>query len=236
MSQEMPVAASQATPAVTQIAVFDYDGTAINGQSGALFSRYLFARGLLSPLRALRLGWWGIRYVLHLPCRQGEAREQIFDTLREHSPQEVKGIMCDFHDQVLSKRYRQEALNEVRRRKEEGCVTLLVSATFKDIAEQAARRLGVDGLVATDMERDAQGNYTGNVEGAVVAGPEKTRAVERWANEHLGPGTWEIAYSYGDHHSDEDLLSASRQAFAVSPGKTLKRKAKQMNWVVLDWN
>ncbi|MFC2705639.1 MAG: HAD family hydrolase [Olsenella profusa] len=229
-------AAAQAMPAIIQVAVFDYDGTAINGQSGALFARYLFARGLLSPLRALRLGWWGIRYVLHLPCRQGEAREQIFDTLREHSSQEVKEIMCDFHDQVLSRRYRQEALNEVCRRKEEGCVTLLVSATFRDIAEQAARRLGVDGLVATDMERDAQGNYTGNVEGAVVAGPEKTRAVRRWANEHLGPGTWEIAYSYGDHHSDEDLLSVSKQAFAVSPGKALRRKAKQMNWVVLDWS
>ena len=175
-------AAAQAMPAIIQVAVFDYDGTAINGQSGALFARYLFARGLLSPLRALRLGWWGIRYVLHLPCRQGEAREQIFDTLREHSSQEVKEIMCDFHDQVLSRRYRQEALNEVRRRKEEGCVTLLVSATFRDIAEQAARRLG------------------------------------------------------GDHHSDEDLLSVSKQAFAVSPGKALRRKAKQMNWVVLDWS
>ncbi|WP_077598528.1 HAD family hydrolase [Olsenella urininfantis] len=218
-----------------RIAVFDYDGTAISGQSGALFSRYLLRHGYLNPIRALRLFWWGARYVLHLPYRQDEAREQVFGALNEHTPEEISRIMLDFHNSELLRRYRQDAIDEVRKRKEEGCVTLLVSATFQDIAEAAARRLGVDGLVATDMERDERGLYTGKVNGTVVAGPEKTLAVGRWADEHFGPDGWVIAYSYGDHHSDKDLLAASEKAYAVSPGKMLKSAAKRRHWEVLDW-
>ena len=220
---------------LVRLAVFDFDGTSISGQSGSLFSRYLFARGYLSISQALRLGWWGARYMLHLPQRQEEAREVIFDALDERSPEEISALMRSFHDEVLLPRYRPAAMAEVRKCKDEGCVTLLVSATFLDIAREAADHLGVDGLVATDMQVDAQGRYTGQVAGPVIAGPEKTRAVERWADEHVGPGRWVIAYAYGDHHSDEDLLSASQKPYAVSPGKTLKHAAKRRDWEVLDW-
>ncbi len=218
-----------------RIAVFDFDGTSISGQSGSLFTRYLLRRGYLNPFRMLRLMWWGIRYVTHMPLNQNEPREVLFAALDEHTPEEVHQVMVDFHDQVLAKRYRPSAIDEIARRKAEGCVTLLVSATFRDIAEAAAKRLGVDDFIATEMETDETGDYTGRVEGGVIAGPEKTRAVERWANERLGEGNWVIAYSYADHHTDTDLLQASQEAFAVSPGKTLKYAAKKRNWEILKW-
>ncbi|EUB31951.1 HAD family phosphatase [Olsenella uli] len=218
-----------------RLAVFDFDGTTISGQSGSLFSRYLFARGYLSLSSALRLGWWGARYVLHLPYRQNESREIIFSALSERTPGEVRALMRGFHDAVLLRRYRPAAMDEVRHCRDEGCVTLLVSATFRDIAQAAAQYLGVDGLVATDMERSADGGYTGEVEGEVVAGPAKTRAVVRWADEHLGKGNWVIAYAYGDHHSDKDLLGAADKPFAVSPGASLKHTSKKRNWEILDW-
>lgn len=219
----------------TRIAAFDYDGTIISGQSGALFASYLFAHGYLRLARALRLGWWGVRYVLHLPYRQGEAREQVFSALSERTPEEVHRIMMDFHDEVLLRRYRQEAIREIGKRKREGCTILLVSATFKDIAQRAVRVTGADDFVATGMELDANGNYTGNVDGAVIAGPEKTKAVIGWANEHIGTDAWTIAYSYADHHSDADLLAASEKAYAVTPGKALRLKAKRQHWQVLNW-
>ncbi len=221
---------------LTRLAVFDYDGTVISGQSGALFSRYLFMRGYLNPIRALRLGWWGFRYVFHLPYHEDEPREQIFGALREHTGKEVDQLMLDFHNEVLLKRYRPEAIAEVQKRKDEGCITLLISATFSGIAQAAAKVLRVDGLVATDMERDEEGHFTGNVAGDVISGQNKIKAVASWADEHIGQGKWVIAYSYADHHTDEDLLSVSEKAYAVTPGKTLKHKAKRMRWEVLDWS
>ena len=227
--------ASSAGREKRRVAVFDFDGTSINGQSGSLFTEYLLLHGMLSPSRALRLIWWGIRYKTHLPYRQDEARELVLGALSGRSATEVDALMARFHDEVLRPRYRPQALAEVARCREEGMVTIIVSATFDAIAAEAERTMGVDGHVATRMERDGRGVYTGAVDGPVVAGPEKYRAAAAWCDEHLGPGTWCLERAYGDHHTDKDLLGHAREAIAVCPGKTLRLLAKRRGWEILEW-
>ena len=218
-----------------RVAVFDFDGTSIEGQSGALFTRYLLSHKMMSPLRLARLVWWGARYKLHLPHDQDQARELVFGALRRLSSQEVDELMLRFHDEVIVPLYRPRALREVAWCHEKGFVVLLVSATFAPIAEVAARRLGADGFVATQMERDERGRYTGRVEGVVVEGAEKCRAVEAWCNERLGAGAWVLERAYADHHSDTPLLEAVRAPRVVCPGKTLALTARRRGWPVLDW-
>ena len=219
-----------------RVAVFDFDGTSIDGQSGSLFTRYLLSHGMLSPLRLLRLVWWGIRYKLHLPYRQDEARELVIGALGGRTSEEVDDLMARFHDEALAPLYRPRALREVAWCHEKGLVVLLVSATFDAIAEVAAKRIGADGYVATRMERDEHGRYTGRVDGPVVAGAEKCRAVQAWCNAHLGVGAWVLDRAYADHHSDTPLLEAAREARVVCPGKTLAINARRRGWPVLDWD
>ena len=234
-SPAAPVGSVHTASASARLAVFDYDGTIIDGQSGSLFSRYLLSHGLISVRTGSRLLWWGVRYKLHLPYRQDEARELIFRDLGRRGHDEALRIMRAFHDEVLRPLYRADAAAEVRRRHEEGCVTLLISATFEEIARLAAEELGVDGFAATCMECDASGAFTGKVAGEVVAGPGKCRAVERWADAHLGTGAWVIAYAYGDHFTDEPLLERAETPFAVDPGTTLARIARRRMWQILEW-
>lgn len=228
----------QPTPqnAPVEVAVFDFDGTSIDGQSGSLFTTYLFKRRAMSVGLLLRLAWWGVRYKMHLPFRQDEARELVFAALREMTPAQVDAIMREFFHEVLEPKYRPLAVAEVKKRISEGCVTLLVSATFEPIADEAAKSLGMTAAIATKMERDAQGNYTGQVDGPVIAGEEKYRVVERWCNEHLGAGAWVLAWAYADHHTDKDLLARAQHPCAVCPGKTLKPYAKREGWQICDWD
>ena len=219
-----------------RVAIFDFDGTVMDGQSGALFTSYLFMHHMMSVARVLRLGWWGIRYKLHLPYRQSEARELVFGALLDRPSAEVDDIMRRFHEEVLVPRLRPKALDEIARCHREGIVCLLVSATFAPVAEAAAKATGMDGFVATKMVQDAHGAYTGEVDGVVVAGDEKYRAAERWCDAHLGKGAWELARAYADHHTDEDLLARAHHAFAVCPGKTLRPVAKRNGWTILDWD
>lgn len=217
------------------IAAFDLDGTCIDGQSGSLISLYLLAHDLMGIPHLARLAWWGARYTLHMPFRQKEAREVIFSSLIRHDPRDVMGVIEDFHHEMMLPLYRPEALAEVRRCKEEGCVTLLVSAAFHEVARCAACHLGTDDVIATRMDRDELGFYTGIVAGEVVEGREKVEAVVRWADERLGTGNWYLAHAYGDHYTDSLLLTAARCAFAVRPGLALRRIARNRNWTILEW-
>jgi len=217
------------------LAAFDYDGTVISGQSGKLIAFWLLRSGYLTTGVAIRLALWGIRYKLHLPYRQDEARELIFRDLKAMDSDSVRRLMADFHHDVLKARVRPQAVRELGRRKAEGCICLLVSATFEPIASEVCHYLGFDGYVATEMEMDETGFFTGDVEGDVVAGQGKVSAVLEWADEHLGQGSWRLAYAYGDHHTDKEMLLMSEHPHAVSPGPTLRRYARRRGWPIVDW-
>ena len=218
------------------VAVFDFDGTSIRGQSGSLFTRYLFRNRIMSPRSLARLTWWGVRYKLHLPYRQAEARELVFGALAGMSSEQVDALMARFHDEVLAPRYRRRALEEVQSCRAQGLAVLLVSATFEPIARRAAQMMDADGFAATKMARGADGAYTGEVDGIVVAGAEKYRAAARWCDERFGAGRWSLEAAYGDHHSDADLLAHARRPYAVCPGKTLAVAARRNGWKILDWD
>lgn len=220
---------------IKKIAVFDFDGTVISGQSGLLFSAYLLRRHLSSVSRTLKLMWWGVRYKLHLPQRQEEARELVVGALTQYSIEFANAVMHDFHREVVEGMYRPQALEEVRRRQAEGCCVLLVSATFEPIAELAAKKLGVDAFLATKMQVGADGHYTSKVDGPVIEGVQKLVSATEWCNQHYGKGNWELAYAYGDHYSDATLLSAAQTPCAVCPGPTLTRLASKRGWTILNW-
>jgi phosphoserine phosphatase len=78
--------------------------------------------------------------------------------------------------------------------------------------------------------------YTGNVSGLPPEGEQKLVQLSAWANERFGVGAWELFAAYGDHYSDEALLSAARQAVAVNPDTTLERAAKRGGWKIVDWS
>ena len=220
---------------IKKIAVFDFDGTVISGQSGFLFSAYLLRRHLSSIARTLKLVWWGARYKLHLPQRQEEARELVIGALTQFSVEFANAVMHDFHREVIEGMYRSQALEEVRRRKAEGCCVLLVSATFEPIAELAAEKLGVDGFLATKMQVGADGHYTSKVDGPVIEGAQKLVSATEWCNQRFGQDNWEIAYAYGDHYSDATLLAAAKTPCAVCPGPTLARLANKRGWAIVNW-
>lgn len=219
-----------------RIAVFDFDGTLINAQSGTLFTKYLLFHGYITPLSALKVILWGARYTLHLPHDQNAVRGYLIDDLSCRSREEVMQIMARFHDEVLTRHYRSSGFEQIRACHEDGCVCVLVSATFYGIAQAAARHAGLDAFLATRMEVTNDGRITGKVRGFVVEGEGKIRVVDQWADETYGPGNWVIEYAFGDHHSDEEMLAAAQHPYAVNPGRTLRSIARRHGWPVILWS
>jgi len=89
--------------------------------------------------------------------------------------------------------------------------------------------------IATRMRVDFQGNYTDEVEGEPIEGPEKVVVLRRLCDELFGADGWELAWAYGDHHSDRAMLAAAKSAYAVTPDRPLTRTANAQGYDILEW-
>lgn len=218
-----------------RLAVYDFDGTCITGNSPVMLVGHLLRDGLLSLKQGIDIGLWAFRYKFRLPQNESSVRKKVFRPFEGKPKAEVDEYLQLFYDEVVAQRWRPTADESMRERSAEGCVVMVVSATWQAIADRAAQSHPFDYALATNMKVDEQGNYLCEVDGLPVEGKEKLRVVERFANEHFGEGAWELTYAYGDHHSDKPLLEAAKNPFAVTPDKPLARAARSRNWPILDW-
>lgn len=218
-----------------RLAVFDFDGTSIDGNSPVLLVRHLARQGMLKKRVIFRIMLWAAAYMLRLPQNESWVRSLVFTAFEGHPAAEVDTFLADFYDERISMLFRPEADRAMRAHAEAGEVVVVISATFEPIILRAKEHHPFDHQISTRMRVAPDGTYTREVEGKPVEGEEKLAAVRRFGDERYGAGNWELAYAYGDHHSDRTVLAAAEHPRAVDPDRTLARTARERHWEVLDW-
>lgn len=218
-----------------EIAVFDFDGTCISGNSPVILVRHLVRRGLLGKGVFLRIICWGIAYKLRLPQNESWVRGAVFSAFEGKGKEEVDEFLRSFYDSHLEKVFRVQADREISEHRKAGREVWAVTATFEPLIQQAMKHHGYTQAFSTRMKVDEQGRYTTQVDGLPVEGSQKLEVLTRQANAQYGEGNWVLTHAYGDHHSDRTLLAAALHPFAVTPDRPLRRTARSRNWPVLDW-
>ena len=220
----------------TQIAVFDFDGTSIEGSSPSwLVNRLMFTRKI-SFWTSLKIGFWGIAYKWHLPQNESWVRGQVFRAFEGQPKEEVDQYLRDFYDEWIERRFRPKADEAMKQRSDEGCSVVVVSASFEPIVLRAMEKHPFHHQISTRMKVAEDGTYTREVDGKCIEGEQKLVALKHWCDGKFGEDNWELAYAYGDHHSDEPLLAAAKHQFAVSPNTGMTNIAKKRGWPILDWS
>lgn len=218
-----------------RLAVFDFDGTSIEGNSPVMLVSHLARRRMIGKRVTLRIALWGLRYKLRLPQNESWVRGMVFSAFEGKPVAEVDAYLARFYEQKIAKRFRAKADEAMRKHTEEGVVVVVVSATFEPIIIRCMQDHPIQYQISTRMKANDDGTYTREVEGLPVEGEEKLAALTRFADGRFGEGNWEIAHAYGDHHSDRTLLKAAKTAHAVDPDRPLTRTARRMGWEILDW-
>lgn len=199
-----------------------------------MVNRLIFERKI-SPLTSLKIGIWGVAYKWHLPQNEAWVRGQVFRAFDGKPKAEVDAYLTAFYDKYIAKRFRPKADEAMRRCAEEGCEVIVVSATFEPIVLRAMESHPFTHQISTRMKVAQDGTYTREVEGRPTEGEAKLVALTQWCNGRFGEGAWELAYAYGDHHSDAPLLSEARHPYAVCPNTGMTKIAKKRGWPILDW-
>ncbi|WP_241157234.1 HAD family phosphatase [Adlercreutzia sp. ZJ242] len=218
-----------------RIAVFDFDGTTLTGNSPVMLVRHLAREGKLAPSVIARILVWGGAYKARLPQNESWVRGLVFSAFHGKPVAQVNEYLRAFYRRKVSPRVRAEAVRAMRAHLDAGHVVVCVSATFEPIIAAAMLEHPIQYAIATRMRVDAYGCYTTQVEGLPVEGEEKVAALARFADERFGAGRWEVGWAYGDHHSDRALLASAREGHAVTPDRPLKRTAQERGYEILDW-
>ncbi len=207
-----------------QIAVFDFDGTLIRGDSVVALLFYGRKRGCLSLAELLKAGWYGLLYHLHLAdALTAKGHSHAF--LARMNEGERQAFLRDFAGTLTARVY-QDGLARIKKHQAQGDLVVICSASCHCYMRYVAETLDADALLCTPSAAD------GRVAGPNCRGDEKVRRVRDWLKRQGMPLDC-ITAAYGDTPGDAPILRASRHPVLVNAKKKLRRmlpEAEQVTW------
>jgi HAD hydrolase, family IB len=113
---------------------------------------------------------------------------------------------------------------------------LVISSTNEFIITPICKIFGIDNVIGTQLETDADGNYTGNYTGIPSLKEGKITRLHQWLAAHgKDLGDYGKVYFYSDSKNDLPLLRAVDEPVAVNPDAELLREALEKGWPVLNF-
>jgi HAD superfamily hydrolase (TIGR01490 family) len=216
------------------LALFDLDGTLLAIDSDHAFGEFM-----------VRIGWAdgeafrraNDAFYAQYQAEQLDVAAYIrFATSawRERSAQEQADASRRFIDEVIRPAVHDNARALLRRHAEAGDRVAIVTATNEFVTRPIATLFGVDELIATELQRDAQGRVTGELQGVPSYREGKVTRVREWlAQQDLCCEDFERISFYSDSTNDLALLERVSHPVATNPAPALERIAAARGWPIL---
>ena len=213
-------------------AFFDLDKTLMAGSSGMVWARVSYDAGGISRRMMTR---WAVDHLKYrLRGQNDEAATQVMEEVQEllrgTPARELERLGPLVLAGVLPRIY-PEMLDEVHAHQDAGRATFIVSAAGVELVEMLAQVLGMEGGIGTRYEIDAEGKFTGELDGPFMYGEGKVEAMRRYAEDH----DLDLAesFAYSDSASDLPMLRAVGNAVVVNPDEALLGVARAEGWRVM---
>ncbi len=212
------------------LAIFDLDNTLIAGDSDHLWGEYLAEQGLVDGahyrrendrfLAAYEAGTLDIHAFLRFSLA----------VLREHDPDKLHRLRGHFLETRIAPRVASGAPELLARHRSRGDRLMILTATNRFVTGPIAEMLGVDDLLATEVEfRD--GRFTGEPTGTPCFREGKIERLHQWLEQRAEQP--ERITFYSDSHNDLPLLKRVDHPVAVDPDATLRAHAEAHAWPVI---
>lgn len=136
----------------------------------------------------------------------------------------------DFIQNRVAPKITKKAADWVRLHKICGETLILATASNSFLGEGVQQLLGIEHLIATELEFDGE-RYTGNIVGEPSYAAGKLSRTQQWIAQHGGDLATTTFYS--DSHNDLALLRAVKTPIAVDPDPQLLAEAEANDWKIV---
>ena len=139
-----------------------------------------------------------------------------------------------YMSEIVQKTIKSQALALIEKHRAAGDELVIVTATNDFVTRPIAEAFGVRELIAVELERDSQGNPTGEIRGTPSFREGKVERVAQWlAARQLAWRDVETTF-YTDSLNDLALLEKATYPVATNPDPRLRALAKERGWRILD--
>ena len=198
------------------LALFDFDGTMAPGDSIVAYLRIARRLGALSKKEYARIGRCALKWLRGGMSDQAFKQRALLFRMTLPYPRREALDQCFAQDVLLPMVY-PAARACLEKRRAEGCLTLLVSASTENYMRYVAWGLGFDGLLCTPI------SSSGEV-GTNCKGEEKCRRVKAYLAEQGVEADFAASYAYGNGRSDAPMLAMCGRPVLVNARFSLKRR------------
>jgi len=217
-----------------RIALFDLDGTLLPGDSDHAFGQFLVDLGWADAGEFARRNDGYYHDYQRGRLDIADYIDFITAPWRARPLDEVEAASRRFMHEVVRPMLKPAAVDLIERHRHAGDRLAIVTATNDFVTRPIAALLGVPDLIATELERDAQGRATGAIAGVPAFREGKVQRVRAWL---AAQGTTlehcEKSVFYSDSTNDLPLLERVSDPVATNPGPGLERVARERGWPVL---
>jgi HAD superfamily hydrolase (TIGR01490 family) len=215
-----------------RLALFDMDRTLLVKETASIYVRYQREIGEASSADLLRTLYWVAKYTVGLLDAATVAERAA---LALHGSEEARFIArCeDWFVRYVEHHLTVEGRERVAHHKGAGDVCAIVTGATVYSSRPLAKLLGIPHLVASELEVDGRGLFTGKAKHPLCFGEGKLTRATHFARDQ--GARLEDAVFYTDSVSDLPLLERVGEPVAVNPDPRLARIAKQRGWRIERW-
>jgi HAD superfamily hydrolase (TIGR01490 family) len=213
-------------------ALFDMDRTLVRKETASLYVRYQRDIGQATTLDLIKTLYWVGQYTLGVLDADKVADKVLAPMRGVSEPAFV--LQCeDWFTKYVEEHITDKGREAVAKHRARGDVCAIVTGATRYAAGPLARRLDINHVVASELEIDTAGQFTGRAVKPLCLGDGKLRRAEALAKK-LGFALNEATF-YTDSISDLPLLERVAEPIVINPDPRLLRMAKRRGWPIERW-
>ncbi|WP_417560616.1 HAD family hydrolase [Marinomonas sp.] len=209
------------------LAIFDLDGTLLNGDSDYTWGQFLVEKGLVDSQVYKQAN---DKFFEEYQAGTLDIHEYLafsLEPLTKFSKEELSRLHNTFMQEKVQPMMQEKANALLKHHKDQGHFLLMITATNQFVTGPIGDALGMDHIIAPVPEI-IDDHYTGKIVGIPSFQAGKVTRLNDWLAET--GHSMEGSYFYSDSRNDLPLLELVTHPIAVDADETLTKIAQERGW------